>query len=84
MTRIALLGALFALAGCATTKAPDSAWQRYDAGRTPSSEHTHGCVPKVGPNCHNKIMWHCAQGFVDGCNSEGSTGKHTCRPARAE
>lgn len=74
-----LATAFLALAGCAgTTHTTDHDWDRYYSGRSPSSAPTHGCIAKEGPACNTRIMWHCPTGFIDGCNTPGSTGKHEC------
>jgi hypothetical protein len=74
-----LLGTALLLGGCAgPSRTPERDWQRYYADRAPSSALTHGCVAKVGPECRARILWHCPPGFVDGCYTPGSTGRHEC------
>ncbi|MGZ3650709.1 MAG: hypothetical protein ACXVB9_04875 [Bdellovibrionota bacterium] len=80
-----LIGVFAALVGCASTKTVTTAsndrerdWQRYYADRNPSSVRDQVCEPKVGPQCAAKIFWHCPSGFVDACNTPGSTGRHVC------
>src|SRR5262245_44577944 len=85
------LPAVFLLAACAGggSTTAERAWEKHDERlqRTPASEDsvfdiTHTCVPKEGPACRSKIEWHCPSGYVDGCNTLGSTGKHICVEVR--
>jgi hypothetical protein len=76
-----VLTAAFALAGCASTKhdtMADKAWKAYDEDRKPASSRVHLCVAKKGPDCRAKIMWHCPDGFVDGCAQSEGVKNHQC------
>jgi hypothetical protein len=75
-----LIGVAFAISGCASSPSTsEQDWQKYYSSRSPSSVvSTHACIPKIGPDCKSKIRWICPNGFVDDCNTPGSTGKHEC------